>query len=95
MPGPVERACITLVVIADWRPFIKAGCVSRDVLVDADIRRQPGRVGHFGVLVEPHQLVRTGNQVNPLTVLSRFCIGFPVPGSLDLKLDAIYGQVFA
>ena len=63
MPGPVERACITLVVIADWRPFIKAGCIGRDVLVDADIRRQPGRVGHFGVLVEPHQLVRRADEI--------------------------------
>ena len=63
MPGPVERACITLVVIADWRPFIKAGCIGRDVFVDADIRRQPGRVGHFGVLVEPHQLVRRADEI--------------------------------
>ena len=82
MPGPVERACITLVVIADWRPFIKAGCVSRDVFVDADIRRQPGRVGHFGVLVEPHQLVRRADEICAVRVLLRRGVRLAVPRRL-------------
>ena len=83
MPGPVERACITLVVIADWRPFIKAGCIGRDVLVDADIRRQPGRVGHFGVLVEPHQLVRRADKICfAVRVLLRLGVRLAVPRRL-------------
>ena len=82
MPGPVERACITLVVIADWRPFIKAGCVSLDVFVDADIRRQPGRVGHLGVLVEPHQLVRRADEICAVRVLLRRGVRLAVPRRL-------------
>ena len=83
MPAPVERACITLVVIADWRPVVKAGCVSRDVFVDADIRRQPGRVGHFGVLVEPHQLVRRADEICfAVRVLLRLGVRLAVPRRL-------------
>ena len=85
MIAAIERSFVFVEIIvvpipADRRPVVKAGCVSRDVLVDADIRRQPGRVGHFGVLVEPHQLVRRADEICfAVRVLLRLGVRLAVP----------------
>ena len=91
----VKCSCIFAAVCSDRCPLVLLGSRIRSwhIFIDGDVRQQFRWIDHLGVFIEPHQLVRTGNQVNPLTVLSRFCIGFPVPGSLYLKLNTVYSQV--
>ena len=77
---------VIVLIPADRRPFIELDRVlDRNILVDADVRRELYGIGGFAIFIEPHQFIRRADEIYAVFILLRLGVGLTVPCGLDLQ----------